>query len=554
MDAPHGSESLIRKLQDPRAFPDDTSKVELVETHISWVLLTDRFVYKIKKPVRYDFLDFSTLTLRHQDCLLEQELNQRLAPHVYLGVVPINRDQRGRVAVRGEGDIVEWGVRMRRLPAAAALDERLRHGGLAKHELRRLADYLCQFYDRQPPVQVLTENYHQAVLNHVRANRHELLRPEHHLDRGRVLRIHAAQLRFLFLQEDLIDNRVRDGRIVEGHGDLRPEHIYLTPMPVVIDCIEFSPELRQLDVVDELSFLAMECDRLEAHEVGQQILDHYQEVAQDPVPDSLLAFYKSYRASVRAKVSALRSLQLTGDARDQAEWEAGHYLEWADRYVGELFPPCVLLVHGRSGVGKSTLAAALGETLGLEHLQTDVLRRELFSSHDEATQTTTEMYSPENRRRVYAAMAEQAETLLRQGVSLVLDGTFLSPALREVFESLASQFAATFLAIHCDCPTEIARERIAARLEAGPHVSDARPELPSLQDENELSPADGSAPHASSNSASCEIDTRASLPDMVTQVLHHLRKCSSAPAATVAESWTNGKSFVNQEGREEHEV
>jgi uncharacterized protein len=532
MKAPHNSDSLIEQLRDRRAFPDDTTTVKLIETHISWVLLTDRFVYKIKKPVRFDFLDFSTLPLRHEACLREQELNQRLAPHVYLGVVPITRDSRGRLAVKGDGEVVEWAVRMRRLPDTAALDQRLLHGELAPHELRRLAEFLCQFYDRQPPVQVLTDEYHQAVLKHVRGNRQELLRPEHSLDSSQVLRIHSAQLRFLFLQDEVLDNRVRDGRIVEGHGDLRPEHIYLTPRPVVIDCIEFSYDLRQLDVVDELGFLAMECDRLGAPEVGNQILRYYQDAAQDHVPAPLLAFYKSYRAAVRAKVSVLRSLQLSGAERQQTRREAAEYLELADRYAREIGPPLVLLVHGRSGVGKSTVAAALGDTLGLEHLQTDLVRRELFFRNGNTRLDSAELYSPENRQKVYDQMAKRANELLNQRVSIVLDGTFLSGALRDSFRKLADSHGANWLAVHCSCPLEVARQRIVERRESGPHVSDAWPELPAMQHETESPSPDKPDLSAAGSPASYELDTRAGLSEMVQQVLTELRTASQPVLAT----------------------
>jgi uncharacterized protein len=533
MKTSHASEDLIQQLQRPEAFPDDTTTVTLVETHISWVLLTDRFAYKIKKPVQYDFLDFSTLELRWQACQKEQELNQRLAPHVYLGVIPITRDSRGRVAMRGEGEVVEWAVRMRRLPAAAALDQRLRHAELAPHELRRVAEFLCQFYDRQPPVQVLTEEYHQSVLRHVQGNRQELLRPEHQLEAAQVLRVHAAQLRFLHLQEELLDNRVRDGRIIEGHGDLRPEHIYLTPTPVVIDCIEFSADLRRLDVIDELGFLAMECDRLGASQVGSQLLNWYQESAQDPVPPQLLAFYKSYRAAVRAKVNILRSAQLTGAAHAEARSAAREYLDLADSYVRPLFPPLVLLVHGRSGVGKSTVAAALADKLGLEHLQTDVLRRELFFHNGHSRPTPTELYSPENRQRVYDLMANRADARLREGVSIVLDGTFLSHALRETFHQLAERHGATWLAVHCTCPLEVARDRIAQRLEAGPHVSDAGPDLPARQEESEELSGTGWSGGTLESRATCELDTRASLPEMTQQVLTALRE-SACPVSELS--------------------
>jgi uncharacterized protein len=536
MDTPIDTADMLRQLLRLDAYPETTATVERLETHISWVFLTDRFVYKLKKPVRYDFLDFSTLALRRHACQMEQELNQRLAPKVYSGVVPITRDPQGRVAIQGPGEVVEWAVRMRRLPAAAALDVRLREGRLAKHELRRIADFLCHFYNRQPPVQMLTDEYHQAVLAHVRANRAELLREEHGLDPNRVLRIHTAQLLFLHLQAEILESRVCDGRIVEGHGDLRPEHVYLTPTPVVIDCIEFNSEFRQLDVLDELSFLAMECDRLGAPGVGRQLIDYYRETAQDQAPESLVAYYKSYRAAVRAKVNMLRASQLSGTEKQQAREEAEQYLALADSYVRDLYPPLMVIVHGRSGVGKSTVAAALADRLGLVHLQTDRLRRQLFPdrnggngrSSSEVTrqdplERSDEMYSQENRQKVYDVMAEQAEEYLRQGVSIVLDGTFLARSHRATFRELAARQGATTLRVHCSCPLEMARQRIATRLSEGNGVSDAWPGLPELQGEADELLEESDQSMATSSDGHCELDTRSSLPDMLAQLLRKLK-------------------------------
>jgi predicted kinase len=269
-------------------------------------------------------------------------------------------------------------------------------------------------------------------------------------------------MRLVRLYPEMIESRVCDGRIVEGHGDLRPEHIYLTPTPVVIDCVEFRRDFREIDVLDELCFLAMECERLGAAYIGKQILDYYCRVSADHPPAALAMLYRAYRACVRAKVHVLRARQLSGVQRSAAQGDARDYLQLADRYAARLGPPVMLLVRGRSGTGKSTLAAALAEGLALEYLTTDVLRQELFGT-GQAAAFQQGSYTPENRQRVYDVLAQRATELLSSGVSVVVDGTFLTRASRRPLLEAAQQHRAVSLILECTCPLPVAQQRIAAR-------------------------------------------------------------------------------------------
>ena len=306
------STAIAEWLKRPGTYKEPVSRVALKETHISWVFLTDRFVYKLKKPVRFDFLDFRSVEARHEACQAELRLNQRLARGVYLGVVPICADASGRLSLDGSGQIVDWVVKMRRLPADRMLDELIRNGRLTHEEAMRLAGTLASFYHGLSPVTMGASDYRQSIERHVRANREELLKPLHRLPASLIKRVHAAQLRFLQLQGGQFEDRVCDGRIVEGHGDLRPEHICLDGIPAIFDCIEFNEDFRRLDVVDELGFLAMECDLLGADRIGAQIVDAYRSACHDQFSDELWSFYKCYRACVRAKVAVLRAASPSG--------------------------------------------------------------------------------------------------------------------------------------------------------------------------------------------------------------------------------------------------
>jgi uncharacterized protein len=477
---------VVHLLRQPGTYPDHPRSVDVIETHISCVFLTDRFVYKLKKPVHYDFCDFSTLAGREHACREEVRLNRRLAHDVYLGVLPIVADAGQALHLAQDeivggnaknATIVDWVVQMRRLPIENTLDALVRAGRLKDSQTEQLAEKLAEFYAAAKRLAVAPGDYRRAIRTHLRGNLHELLAPEHALAPAVVSRIHAAQSQFLALAAPLFDARVLEGRVVEGHGDLRPEHICFEDVPVIFDCIEFNPELRRLDVADELSFLAMECDRLGATGVGQRVIDAYATRCADRPPPELWSFYKSYRACVRAKVAALRSRQLTGAAQSAGLDEAREYLQLADGYAGNFARPLVLVVGGLMGSGKSTLAAALADAFACPRLATDVVRRELFGAakapagYDEGT------YGKQNRERVYEELFARADRVLGDRISVVLDGTFLSAALLNRAAGLAAARRADLLVVRCGCPAAVARKRIADRAAAGGDPSEARPEL-----------------------------------------------------------------------------
>ena len=250
----------VELLSRGSTYGEKTGSVERLETHISWLFLTKRRVYKLKKPVRFDFLDYGTVQRRKRACEAEVQLNRRLAPHTYLGVMPLIRSPRGRLQLGGYGTPVDWVVVMRRLDADQSLDALIRSGRVTHQQVDQLATRLSDFYRQLPPLTIRAQEYRQRIEEHVRANHRSVLEAAGELDIEAVKRVYAGQRRVLTLTPEWLENRACDGRIVEGHGDLRPDHIYFQPGPIVIDCVEFNSELRQLDVLDELSFLAMECD------------------------------------------------------------------------------------------------------------------------------------------------------------------------------------------------------------------------------------------------------------------------------------------------------
>lgn len=329
-------ESKLALLRQPQTYPEHPQRIETVETHMSWVFLTEHHAYKLKKPVRYGFLDFSTLAARRKNCAEEVRLNRQLAPGVYLGVVALATDPQGRVRLEAEGEAVEWLVKMRRLPAERMLDYRIRHDLLESPELHGLAEWLAYFYRERIPLKMSGEEYHRQYEDNIRINHEALADPAYGLPAALIESVHEAQKSFLQRAPELFSRRAAEGRIVEGHGDLRPEHVCLESPLVIFDRLEFNRAFRTIDAADELAFLAMECERLGAPQVERELFQAYHRVTGDHPPPPLVHFYKAYRACLRARLAIwhLRDLEKSVWPRWRAAAE--EYLRLAESYGGKL--------------------------------------------------------------------------------------------------------------------------------------------------------------------------------------------------------------------------
>jgi aminoglycoside phosphotransferase family enzyme len=291
--------------------------------------LTDKHAWKLKKPARTEYLDFSTPEARRRNCAREVRLNRRLAEDVYQGVVRLTIDKHGNLQLRGQGDAIDWLVYMRRLPSERMLDDLIARHAATETDVSKLASVLAAFYKKAPPVPITGSQYRKRLAAHLESARSEFTRTDSGLPADLVEPIIRSQLGSLQRNSKLFDARVRAGRIIEAHGDLRPEHICLEPQPVIIDCLEFNRNLRILDVASELTFLALECECLGAPEIGEFIFRKYSEDTGDWPSSVLLAFYRTYHACIRAKIAMLH---LKDDGiRDRANWiaKASRYLRLA---------------------------------------------------------------------------------------------------------------------------------------------------------------------------------------------------------------------------------
>jgi len=436
----------------------EQGEIELRETHISQVFLTQCFAYKRKKPVEFDFLDYSTLEKREHQCEAEVELNRRLAKDVYVGVVAVTQEANGQFALAGDGEPVECLVKMQRLPDDQRLKSRLEAQQATRENVQAIADTLAKFYETAERPPLLPSQYTDDVWQRIVANHHELSANEHQLPSDVVNCLFRGQSRWMALQRELLQQRAADGRIVDGHGDLRADHVYLTPLPIVIDCIEFNKDFRRIDTADELAFLAMECDALGAAWVGDELFRAYTAASGDEPPPPLIALYKCFRACVRAKVAAIREEQTAGKDRESNRQEAIHLLQLAESYLPAMRTSSLLLVSGISGSGKSTVASALAEAMPASHLQTDRLRKQI-----ESNLGSVHRYSAAGRQAVYDEMFRRAGEHLAHGEAVLLDGTFLDQQNRDRCRQLASDYDVPWLAVFCECPAEVAKQRIRER-------------------------------------------------------------------------------------------
>jgi uncharacterized protein len=313
--------SLIEKIDALRqrsAYPGRPDKVVALETHMSWVFLAGDKAYKLKKPVRLPYLDFSTREKREEACRSELSLNRRLAPGVYLDVVPLRRLS-GQYQIGGtDGEIHDWLVVMRRLDETHSLEYALAHHHLDPEWLVRLEALLAGFYRRARPASVRTVEQARNWSRSLRLNSSILLTRNFALTEETVFQVERAQRAFLERRSELLKSRLRNRHIVDGHGDLRPEHIFINETISIIDCLEFNASLRATDPFEELAYLAVECERHGMSWAGDHVIRQLARVLPDPAPLELITFYKCYRATLRARLAIAHLLE--PDIRDPGKW------------------------------------------------------------------------------------------------------------------------------------------------------------------------------------------------------------------------------------------
>lgn len=325
-------------LKNAEAYPHPVSQVETRETHMSWVFLAGAMAYKIKKPVVYRLLDFRTLEARFKNCQEEFRINKRLAKDIYIGLVPLVLNDEGRLQIDGKGQVIEWMVKMKRIQDDALLEYAINQKKADKALLKGAADLLAAFYHDSPAIHVKPILFRQKLKDEITYLCIELLNAAYDFPVSVIVQISNKLTHFLIIHSLLFDERMAKGRIIEAHGDLRPEHICLGPEPAIIDALEFEKELRIMDIAKELAFLDMECEFLGDNTAGKFFIEIYGKACNDIIPPQLLVFYKTQKALLRTYLVARHILE--PDYRNDPKWlkKANRYLQLAEKY-SKLLPP-----------------------------------------------------------------------------------------------------------------------------------------------------------------------------------------------------------------------
>jgi uncharacterized protein len=476
----------IQALKRATAYPYVPDRIELVQTHISYVFLAGYEVFKLKKPVDFGFANFTTLESRKQACEAEVRLNRRGCPgSIYLGVVPVAHTG-NRYRLGGAGDVVDYAVRMRRLPADRMMDQMLERGEVDVRLIGRVAARLSELHegaDRGPHVTAIG-----GPETHLRDWRDSLADMERYtgrtLSRKRFETIRHYAETTIAREAGFMQQREDEGWVRDCHGDLRSDAVCFddnVPGGICIyDCIEFNERFRYIDTALDAAFLGMDLDYRGHPDLSDLFVGLYAAAIGDKTLPLLLHFYKSFRAVVRGKVESylLDDPAVPAKQKTAARRRARAYFELAERYAKRRPFEGAVLVTGPSGSGKSVLAGALASRLGAALLATDVVRRELFGKRAGVSDALGEgRYSQDAREEVYEAMIAQTETLLTQGRPLVLDGTYLTKDRRAPVIAAVRNAGVRLLVVECSAPDEVVRDRQEQRREEQWTVSEGRYEV-----------------------------------------------------------------------------
>ncbi len=473
-------------------YPDDPATVERIDTHASIVFLAGSFAYKVKRAVKYPFLDFSTLAKRHRACLDELRINKRTAPQLYLEVVPITLNAGGLFALGGEGEVVEWTLRMRRFGQENLYDCMASEGRLTVAAMRPLAAVIAAFHASAD--RCLTPEQAILPLEGVIADNDSLLAADAHVfppSAARMLTEVSRQA--LAALSPLLEARARGGYVRHCHGDLHLRNIVeIEGKPVLFDAIEFDEKLATIDTLYDLAFLLMDLGKRNLADHANEVLNTYLDEGRSTgnlLGLAALPLFLSMRAMIRAKVEVLRaSRSEKGDTKDEARREARGYFELARNFVAPPHPARLVAIGGLSGTGKSVLAREiaphLGAFPGAVRVRSDVERKRLFGVKPE-TRLPRRAYAAEVSDEAYAMCRKRARLALRAGQSVIVDAVHAKPEERAAIEALAAEEGASFTGLWLEAPREVMRSRVAKR---EGDVSDATPSVVEEQLSYEIGP------------------------------------------------------------------
>ncbi len=483
--------NIVELMTNPNFYPHNPTAVELVQTHISYVFIAGDIVYKIKKHVNFGFLDFTSLEKRKFFCDEELRLNKRLAPSIYLDVVPISQDSLGNILL-GSGEIViDYAVRMKKLPLAKMLKTLLANSEADEKVMDAVANKIAAFHtvaetggriDEMGSIATIRHNHEEnfaQTLNYI-----NVTIPEYQYN---FIKDYVDN--FLAEKKSLLEKRVINHKIRDCHGDLHLEHICIADEIIVFDCIEFNERFRFADVAAEVAFLTMDLDFNGYPQQAESFVKSYLEHSQDTDMLILLNFYRCYYAYVRGKVISFRLDQkdIPAEERAQITKTAQRYFDLAFTYAAHLEKPALILTAGLMGCGKSYQARHLAARFGGLTIRTDVLRKELLNinpadrHHVEFGQG---IYSADVSRLTYDKAYKLAEAAIKSGQTAIIDASFKRHSERQKALQLAEKLNIPFYIIECTCSDEIVKMRLEKRAQEKTNASDGRWEIFQAQKED----------------------------------------------------------------------
>jgi hypothetical protein len=473
-------------LMNKGAYPEPTNGIELVQTHISLVFLTDNYVYKIKKPVNFGFLDFSTLQKRKHYCEREVELNKRLSLDTYLAVLPVTVNNH-TVAIDGKGQIIEYVVKMRRLPMENLMIRLLKENRLSREMVERVARRIALFHaeaarsnqiDKFGGIEVIRNNTDENFAQTQKYVGKSITKSQYDA-------IRSFTEDYLNNRSHLFDRRIAEGKIKDCHGDLHLEHICITEPIRIFDCIEFNDRFRYSDTAADIAFLAMDLDFHGRKDLSEALMDAYVRFSGDKGVLDIVNFYKVYRAYVRGKVTSFRLDSPDPVSQDQMLRTAQKYFSLAASYVHEETMthgvpqnrPKLVITCGLMGTGKTTIAKKVAEKTGWALISSDEVRKELAripATQHEYVPWGKGIYSTEFSEKTYKRMREIAEKLLRKGRAVVVDASFGKKSERADIYALTRATNAEFTCIELVCPEDEIKRRLTTRVDERGTISDGR--------------------------------------------------------------------------------
>jgi len=460
----------VKELLKPEIYGAGVKKVRLIQTHTSWVFIAGEFAYKVKKPVNFGFLDYTTLQARRFFCKEEFRLNRKLSPELYIGVLPVV-DRSGKIRFGGKGRVIDYCIKMRAMPQSAIMTEKLKKGRVDYLTIDELARIVAQFH-RQAETGKEIARY--GSIKTVKFNWEEnFIQTREFIGRtineDQFYTIKRAIERFIFTNRRLFLTRQRAGFIKRCHGDLHPRNIFLKDKIYIFDCLEFNPRFFCSDTAAEIAFMAMDLDFHNRHDLANFFIERYLIYSDDPGILPLLNFYRCYRAYVRGKVTSflLNDPNVSSVAKANVRCDARRYFHLAFRYARFLDrKPYLMVVFGLPGVGKTYLARRLAEKHLAMHLLSDSIRKQLCNVP--VTEHRFEgygkgLYASGVSQRTYAEMFNRAEMFLRGRISVILDATFTSEESRERCRQLAKKLNVPLLFIWVTCPEKTVVSRLRRR-------------------------------------------------------------------------------------------